>query len=97
MFLKVEGPRLEVEFDAPDVEDAVGKDQVPEQPQGISNELNDEGGEGDARVPEGQQHVDGGSDGAQGHADGPRPDRVDWHIDVEVSDRGSHLLRTKPG
>ncbi len=91
MLLEIEAPRLEVEFETPHVEDAVGEDQVPEQPQGIGNQLDDEGREGDARVSERQQHVDGGSDCAQRHADCPCPYRVDGHIDVEVSDRGSYL------
>lgn len=95
MLLEVEGAGLQVELDTPDVEDAVRENQVPEETQGVGNQLDNEGCERDGRVSKRQQHVDGGADGAQQQANRPGSYRARGHVEVEVADRGSHLAERR--
>ena len=91
MLLEVERPRLEVEFEAEQIPYPVRKDQVPAEADGVGDQLDDVRRDGDARVAQREEHVDGRADGAEEHADDPGADRVGGQVDVVVADDGADL------
>ena len=76
MFLVVELARPEIELQPKQVPLPIRHDEVPAAADGVGDELHDVGGNGDARVPQREEHVDGGADGAQEQTDRPGADGV---------------------
>lgn len=96
MLLGIEGTRLQVELESEEIEHAVGENEIPTEADGVGYELDDECGEEDAGIAEGEEHVQSRPDCAENHADDPCSDRVDGNVDVEVAHRCSNLFWGKP-
>lgn len=91
VLLKVELAGAEVELEAKEIPDAVGEDKIPQQADGVGNQLDDISGDGDTGVAQREEHVDARADRAQNQADHPRADRVGRQVDIVVADRRTHL------
>ena len=85
MFLEVEWSGFEVELDTAHVPNTVGEDQIPAQADGVCYELDSQSRQHDARISQGEQHVDSRTDGAKQHADSPGSNGVDGHLDIVIS------------
>lgn len=65
MLLLIELSRLQVELETPDFPFAIGHDEIPAEAKRIGDELDDIGGDGDARISERKEHVNSRTKGAE--------------------------------
>jgi hypothetical protein len=92
MLLVIELARTKIELETENVPLPVGHDQVPSPANGIGDQLDDIGVDGDARVAQREEHVHTRADSAQQKANDPCADGVCWNVDIVIPDNGSNLV-----